>query len=129
MTTKEKILSVSLKLFNEQGTDVVTVRHIAQAVGMHSGSPFYHFKSKGELLTAVMHDQIRRSLRPRDGGADGGGAPEHAGQPDAGAPGNRGNAQASSRARAGRWLLLRRPQKFSGLFNNKNSNNFISSIE
>ena len=35
---------------------------IAAAVGMHSGSPFYHFKSKGALLFAVMDEGMRAAL-------------------------------------------------------------------
>lgn len=42
------------RLFREKGFDATTIRDIADAVGMRSGSPFYHFKSKQELLCTVM---------------------------------------------------------------------------
>ena len=43
MTTKEKILEKSLELFNRDGLDSVTVRHIAKALEMSHGNLCYHF--------------------------------------------------------------------------------------
>jgi len=40
-------------LFVQQGFEGTTIRDIATAVGMRSGSPFYHFKSKHDLLQAM----------------------------------------------------------------------------
>ena len=57
MTTKEKILAASLSLFNEQGTDVVTVRHIAQAVGMSHGNLCYHFPNT-DAITVSLYEQL-----------------------------------------------------------------------
>ena len=37
-------------------------RDIAAAVGMQSGSPFYHFESKGALLYAVMEEGMRAAI-------------------------------------------------------------------
>ena len=48
------LLNAAARLFVEKGFDATTTRDIAQAVGMRSGSPFYHFRSKQELLKAVM---------------------------------------------------------------------------
>ncbi len=42
------------RLFRRKGFDATSTRDIAAAVGMRSGSPFYHFKSKGALLCEVM---------------------------------------------------------------------------
>ena len=50
------------RLFRRKGFDATTTRDIAAAVGMHAGSPFYHFKSKGALLYAVMEEGMRAAL-------------------------------------------------------------------
>ena len=49
-------------LFREKGYDATTIRDIAAAVGMRSGSPFYHFKSKQEMLKAVVLDGMLSAL-------------------------------------------------------------------
>ncbi|HUW37872.1 MAG TPA: TetR/AcrR family transcriptional regulator [Rhodocyclaceae bacterium] len=50
------------RLFHEQGYDATTIRDIAAAVGMRSGSPFYHFKSKQEILKAVVLEGLNSAL-------------------------------------------------------------------
>lgn len=44
------------RLFLVKGYAATTTRDIAAAMGMHSGSPFYYFKSKSALLYAVMRE-------------------------------------------------------------------------
>lgn len=56
------LVRVSARLFREKGFDATTVRDIANAVGMRSGSPFYHFKSKQEILAAVMEEGLVAGL-------------------------------------------------------------------
>jgi AcrR family transcriptional regulator len=56
------IVRVAARLFREQGYDGTTVRDIAAAVGMRSGSPFYHFANKEEILYAVMEEGLRQGL-------------------------------------------------------------------
>ncbi len=56
------LIRVSARLFREKGFDGTTVRDIADAVGMRSGSPFYHFKSKQEILAAVMEEGLVAGL-------------------------------------------------------------------
>ena len=51
---RAELLRAAARLFHEQGYEATTIRDIAAAVGMRSGSPFYHFKSKQEMLKAVM---------------------------------------------------------------------------
>ena len=51
---REELLHAAARLFVEKGFDATTTRDIAEAVGMRSGSPFYHFRSKQELLKAAM---------------------------------------------------------------------------
>lgn len=59
---RQALLSAAAKLFRTQGFDATTTRDIAAAVGMHSGSPFYHFKSKSALLFAVMEEGMRAAI-------------------------------------------------------------------
>jgi AcrR family transcriptional regulator len=56
------IVRAAARLFRERGFDGTTVRDIAAAVGMRSGSPFYHFASKEEILFAVMEEGLRQGL-------------------------------------------------------------------
>ena len=68
---REELLHAAARLFVEKGFDATTTRDIAQAVGMRSGSPFYHFRSKQDLLKAAMADGLetgyRRLLAASDG--------------------------------------------------------------
>jgi TetR/AcrR family transcriptional regulator, cholesterol catabolism regulator len=73
-----ELLRSAAKLFRRKGFDATSTRDIASAVGMQSGSPFYHFKSKGALLYAVMEEGMRSAIdkqaqtlvRPERDGAD-----------------------------------------------------------
>ncbi|HWH82010.1 MAG TPA: TetR family transcriptional regulator [Burkholderiaceae bacterium] len=56
------LVRVAARLFREKGFDGTTIRDIAHAVGMRSGSPFYHFANKHELLMAVMEEGLRQGL-------------------------------------------------------------------
>ena len=51
---RDELLRAAARLFVEKGFDATTTRDIAEAVGMRSGSPFYHFRSKQDLLMAAM---------------------------------------------------------------------------
>ena len=57
-----QLLQGAARLFHRNGYGATTTRDIAAAVGMHSGSPFYHFKSKNALLYAVMEEGMRSAL-------------------------------------------------------------------
>jgi len=60
---REELLRVSARLFREKGFDGTTIRDISSAAGMHSGSPFYHFKTKQDILVAVMEQGLAEGLR------------------------------------------------------------------
>ena len=60
---REELLRVSAKLFREKGFDGTSIRDISAAAGMHSGSPFYHFKTKQDILVAVMEQGLAEGLR------------------------------------------------------------------
>lgn len=56
------LVNAAARLFREKGFEGTTIRDIAGAVGMQSGSPFYHFANKHELLAAVMEEGLRLGL-------------------------------------------------------------------
>ena len=49
----EKILEVSLALFNEKGYEKTTIQDIVNALGMSKGAIYHHFKSKDEIIEAL----------------------------------------------------------------------------
>ena len=59
---RQQLLTAAARLFRDKGFDATSTRDIAASVGMHSGSPFYHFKSKDALLLAVMEEGMRSAL-------------------------------------------------------------------
>jgi AcrR family transcriptional regulator len=60
---RDTLLRVSARLFREKGFDGTTIRDISAAADMHSGSPFYHFKTKQDILVAVMEEGLTDGLR------------------------------------------------------------------
>jgi AcrR family transcriptional regulator len=59
---RDHLVRVSARLFREQGYDATSVRDIAAAAGIQSGSWVYHFPTKQEILAAVMEEGLARSL-------------------------------------------------------------------
>lgn len=51
--TKEKILEHSLKLFNDEGIDTITVRHIAADMGISHGNLCYHYANREEIIKVL----------------------------------------------------------------------------
>lgn len=58
-SARGKLLQTAAHLFHKKGFERTTVRDLASAVGIQSGSIFHHFKSKDEILRAVMEETIR----------------------------------------------------------------------
>lgn len=66
-TPKGRILTAAAELFQTRGFAQTTVRELAAAVGIQSGSLFHHFRSKEEILEAVMMEVIElNTQRMRD---------------------------------------------------------------
>ncbi len=57
-SARGKLLQTAAHLFRSKGYDRTTVRDLAGAVGIQSGSIFHHFKSKDEILRSVMEETI-----------------------------------------------------------------------
>ena len=58
-SARGKLLQTAAHLFRSKGYERTTVRDLASAVGLQSGSIFHHFKSKDEILRSVMEETIR----------------------------------------------------------------------
>lgn len=54
-----RLLSAAAHLFRDKGFDRTTVRDLAAAVGIQSGSIFHHFKTKEDILYGVMEEVIQ----------------------------------------------------------------------
>ena len=59
---RQQLLRASARLFREKGYDGTSVRDIAQATGMQSGSWVYHFATKQDILEAVMEEGLVDAL-------------------------------------------------------------------
>ena len=57
-----RLIRESARLFRERGYEGTSVRDIAAATGLQSGSWVYHFKTKQDILAAVMEAGLRHSL-------------------------------------------------------------------
>jgi AcrR family transcriptional regulator len=56
---RQQLLDAAARLFRERGYHVTSMRDIAREVGMLSGSIYYHFSSKEEMLLAVYEEGLR----------------------------------------------------------------------
>ena len=59
---KQEIVAAAFDLFREKGYDQVSVNDIVKKVGLAQGTFYYHFKSKYELLDAVVEYEMRQTL-------------------------------------------------------------------
>lgn len=56
--TKEKILDTALRLFNESGLSKVTLRTIANEMGISQGNLNYHFKKREDIIEGLYFDLV-----------------------------------------------------------------------
>jgi AcrR family transcriptional regulator len=57
--TRTRILDAALELFSEHGFDGTTLQQIADRLGFTKAALYYHFKSKDELLGALVSPAVR----------------------------------------------------------------------
>ena len=57
-SARGKLQQTAAHLFRNKGFERTTVRDLASAVGIQSGSIFHHFKSKDEILRSVMEETV-----------------------------------------------------------------------
>src|SRR5262245_19468277 len=61
LTTRDQIVRAADRLFYQQGYDHTSFAHIADDVQISRGNFYHHFKSKDEILDAVIAHRIERT--------------------------------------------------------------------
>jgi AcrR family transcriptional regulator len=59
---RDEILTIAAELFAERGFAATTVREIADAAGILSGSLYHHFDSKESMADELVHEMLDRVL-------------------------------------------------------------------
>ncbi|HYA50568.1 MAG TPA: helix-turn-helix domain-containing protein, partial [Streptosporangiaceae bacterium] len=54
--TRERIQSIALELFAEQGYEKTSLREIAERLGVTKAALYYHFKSKEDIVRSFTED-------------------------------------------------------------------------
>ncbi|MFP4430833.1 MAG: TetR/AcrR family transcriptional regulator [Spirochaetota bacterium] len=57
---REALLEAAIAIIDEEGTAGLTIRHLADRVGVSHAAPGYHFRDKSALLVAVASEGFRR---------------------------------------------------------------------
>ena len=57
--TKEKILMTALRLFAKDGYEGVSVRNIAEELGMTKGALYRHYKNKRDIFDCIVERMIQ----------------------------------------------------------------------
>jgi AcrR family transcriptional regulator len=66
-TTREHIIDAADRLFYRQGYEHTSFAHIADAVQISRGNFYHHFKSKDEILDAVIAQRLANTQQMLDG--------------------------------------------------------------
>ncbi|WP_415891747.1 TetR/AcrR family transcriptional regulator [Neptuniibacter sp. PT8_73] len=64
--TRSKIVEAADQMFYEQGFEHTSFTQIAQAVGISKGNFYYHFKTKNDILDAVIQLRSQRTQEMLD---------------------------------------------------------------
>ena len=56
--TKSNILQKAIELFNESGTASISMNALAEALGISAGNLQYHYKSKEEMIRAILEQMF-----------------------------------------------------------------------
>ena len=59
---RDEILAIAAELFAERGFAATTVREIADAAGILSGSLYHHFDSKESMADELVHEMLDRVI-------------------------------------------------------------------
>jgi AcrR family transcriptional regulator len=58
--TRQRIQSVALELFAEQGYDKTSLREIAERLGVTKAALYYHFKSKEDIVASLVQKYFEK---------------------------------------------------------------------
>jgi AcrR family transcriptional regulator len=61
--TREKLFEAAARVFEEQGIGGASIEAIAAAAGLTRGAFYSNFKSKDELIIAMIEDHVAQSIR------------------------------------------------------------------
>src|SRR5260370_5864756 len=61
--TREKLFEAAARIFEEQGIGGASIEAIAAAAGFTRGAFYSNFKSKDELIIAMLADDVAKSIR------------------------------------------------------------------
>jgi AcrR family transcriptional regulator len=61
--TRDKLFEAAARVFEEQGIGGVSIEAIAAAAGFTRGAFYSNFKSKDELIIAMIEDHVEQSIR------------------------------------------------------------------
>jgi AcrR family transcriptional regulator len=61
--TREKLFEAAARVFEEQGIGHASIEAIAAAAGFTRGAFYSNFKSKDELIIAMLEDHVAQSIR------------------------------------------------------------------
>jgi TetR/AcrR family tetracycline transcriptional repressor len=67
--TPAHIVEVALQLVDEDGLDRLTLRHLADRLGVQNPALYWHFESKQRLIDGMAHRLIERMVTSRAGDA------------------------------------------------------------
>jgi AcrR family transcriptional regulator len=60
MNTKERILEAARELFNKEGIDAVTTRHVASQLGISHGNLCYHYPRKEVIIEKLYYNLVQK---------------------------------------------------------------------
>lgn len=61
MKTKDKIVQISIELFNRSGVVAVTTNHIAKEMGISPGNLYFHFANKEEIIRQIFRQMAKET--------------------------------------------------------------------
>jgi AcrR family transcriptional regulator len=61
--TREKLFEAAARVFEEQGIGSASIEAVAAAAGFTRGAFYSNFKSKDELIIAMLEDHVEQSIR------------------------------------------------------------------
>jgi len=76
ISTREQIVRAADQLFYERGFEFTSFADVSELVGISRGNFYYHFKTKDEILDAVIERRVQDRLHMLDDWVDSGRSPK-----------------------------------------------------